>query len=202
MAAGADVSRDIAEEETLRAEVYRLLGWLLRGPPDAAGLARVAGLGGDDGELGRGIAALAAAARTVTPEKVNEEYHALFIGVPRGEIMPYGSYYLTGFVYERPLADLRSDMGRLGIARADDVHEPEDHIAALCEMMAGLIVGTFGAPADLAAQRRFFDAHIGPWAERFFADLEAAPSAAFYMPVGAIGKAFMRIEAQAFAMAA
>src|SRR3546814_1226921 len=92
-------------------------------------------------------------------------------------------------------------MAGLRIARADDVKEPEDHIAALCEMMAGLITGSFGAPADLAEQRHFFDTHIGCWAPRFFEDLQAAQSAVLYMPVGTIGRLFLAVEAEAFDMA-
>jgi TorA maturation chaperone TorD len=91
-------------------------------------------------------------------------------------------------------------MARLGIARADDVKEPEDHIAALCEMMAGLIEGSFGDPAPLDTQRRFFDGHIAAWAPQFFADLEGARAAALYAPVGTIGQTFMAIEATAFTM--
>ncbi len=195
-------SGGIAEEETLRAEMYALLGWLLKAPPSTEDLQRVAALGGDDSDLGRAISVLAATARAGTPETIDEEFHTLFIGLGRGELLPYGSYYMSGFLNEKPLANLRIDMDALGIARADDIAETEDHIAALCEMMAGLITGAFGAPAELAAQQRFFDAHIAPWAPTFFEDLEAAASAAFYMPVGAIGKAFMRIEAQAFQIAA
>src|SRR3546814_15777160 len=74
--------------------------------------------------------------------------------------------------------------------------------AALCEMMAGLITGSFGAPADLAGQRHFFDTHIGCWAPRFFEDLQAAQSAVLYMPVGTIGRLFLAVEAEAFDMAA
>ncbi len=192
----------IAEEDLTRADVYGLLAWLLRAPPDAGGLSRVAALEGDDSELGRAVSALAAAGRGIRPETVDEEYHALFIGIGSGELVPYGSYYLTGFLHEKPLANLRIDMGKLSIARAEGVGEPEDHIAALFEMMVGLITGAFGAPADLATQQHFFDAHIAPWADRFFEDLEAAASAAFYMPVGKIGRLFMSIEAQAFEMAA
>ncbi len=192
----------IAEEDTLRAELYGLLGWLLRAPLSRDDLARAAALEGDDSALGEALKALAAAARAATPEQIGEEYQDLFIGVGRGELLPFASYYLTGFLNEKPLAKLRVDMGKLGVSRADDVHEPEDHIAALCEVMAGLITGAFGAPADLATQQRFFDAHMAPWAEQFFSDLEAAKAAAFFMPVGTIGKLFMRIEVQGFEMAA
>ena len=114
----------------------------------------------------------------------------------------YVSSNLTGFLHEKPLAKLRGAMNELGIDRAEDVKEPEDHIAALCEMMSGLITGSFGAPADLSVQREFFDTHIGCWAPRFFEDLQAAQSAVLYMPVGTIGRLFLAIETQAFDMAA
>ena len=193
---------EIAEEDLLRANVYSLVGRLLARPPDRATLDMVAALEGDDSDMGRALKALAAAARASTPETVDDEYHVLFIGVGASELTPYGSYYLSGFVYEKPLAKLRIEMGKLGIAAADDVAEPEDHIAALCEMMCGLITGAFGEPVDLAKQQAFFDTHIAPWAQQFFEDLERTPSAAFYMPVGTVGKLFMMIESQAFQMAA
>ena len=201
--AAANMAAEINEEDRLRARMYRLLAGLLVKQPDRVFLERIATLGGDDGsQLGRALGALGQLAAKSAAAAVDDEFHDLFIGVGRGELMPYGSYYLTGFVYEKPLARLRGDMARLGIARAEGVHEPEDNIASLCDMMAGLIEGDFGAPADLATQRKFFDAHIGPWAGQFFADLEAAKSARFYMPVGTVGRVFMEIEATAFEMAA
>jgi TorA maturation chaperone TorD len=192
----------VTEEDQSRAELYGLLAWLLRAPLTRDDLDRLGEIDGGDSDLGEALGALAAAARAATPEQIGDEYQNLFIGVGRGELMPFASYYLTGFLNEKPLAKLRVDMGKLGITRADDVGEPEDHMAALCEMMAGLITGAFGEAADLAAQQRFFDDHIAPWAEKFFADLEAAKGAGFFMPVGAVGKQFMAIEAQAFEMAA
>lgn len=202
MGSMAAQAQPISEEDQLRAGWYALLAQLLSREPSAEVLQMLHDLKGDDTELGQGIAALAAAARATTVEAARREYFDLFIGVGQGELVPYGSYYLTGFLHEKPLARLRDDMARLRIARADDVKEPEDHIAALCEMMAGLITGSFGAPADLAEQRRFFDTHIGCWAPRFFEDLQAAPSAVLYKPVGTIGRLFMTIELQAFDMAA
>lgn len=202
MGSMAAQAQPISEEDQLRAGWYALLAQLLSREPSAEVLQMLHDLKGDDTELGQGIAALAAAARATTVEAARREYFDLFIGVGQGELVPYGSYYLTGFLHEKPLARLRDDMARLRIARADDVKEPEDHIAALCEMMAGLITGSFGAPADLAEQRRFFDTHIGCWAPRFFEDLQAAQSAVLYMPVGTIGRLFMAIEVQAFDMAA
>lgn len=192
----------IAEEDALRAHVYALLARLLSGPPSAQLLEAVRGLSGDESEFGQTLNALATVAKRTTPEAANYEYHDLFIGIAQGELQPYGSYYLTGFLHEKPLAILRGDMARLGITRRENVPEPEDHIAALCEMMAGLITGAFGEPADIAEQRAFFDAHIGSWAPRFFENLEAAKAAVLYMPVGRLGRYFMRIESEAFAMAA
>jgi TorA maturation chaperone TorD len=194
--------QQIAEEDQLRAQFYGLLAALLARPADAAMLARLAGIEGDDTPIGRGLRTLAEVARMSTPDAVEQEYNNLFIGIGKGELTPFGSYYLTGFLNEKPLARLREAMDHHGITRADEVSEPEDHIASVCEMMSGLITGAFGPSLGLAEQRAFFRDHIGPWAGRFFADLEAAKSAAFYMPVGAIGRVFMEIEAEAFEMTA
>jgi TorA maturation chaperone TorD len=198
----AEAPARIAEEDVLRADLYDLLGTLLARPPAAELLGRVAGLGGDESPIGQSISALARLAGRMTPQAVRSEYDALFIGLVRGELLPYASYYLTGFLHEKPLAGLRRDMGRLGIARSPEVKDPEDHIASLCEMMAGLIRGRFGAPAGLTGQRDFFAAHIAPWAGHFFGDLEGAKNSVFYAPVGAIGRAFVDVEREAFRMGA
>lgn len=195
-------TQQIAEEDQTRAQIYALLGRLLTSAPDADLLAKMAAFSGDESELGQALAALAATARKLDPARIRDEYQDVFIGVARGEVMPYASYYLTGFLHSKPLANLRGDMARLGIVRADGVPNPEDHIGSLCEMMAGLITGAFDAAADLPVQRRFFDAHIAPWALRFFADLEAAKNAVFYMPVAGLGRLFIDIEIQAFALVA
>lgn len=193
-------STDILPEDELRASQYRLLARFLAKPPDAGLLRLAAGFSGDDTDLGKALALLARLARNVTETKASEEYHELFIGVGRGELMPYGSYYMTGFLNEKPLALLRQDMAGLGMARAEGNAEPEDHIAALSDMMAGLIMGDFGAPLDLAEQKRFFDEHMVPWAGQFFTDLENAKAATLYTPVGTLGRVFMEIETTAFAM--
>ena len=197
---GSSAAQAITEEDALRAHYYWFLGRLLAAPADEDVLTIAAGLSGDDTELGQALGALATVAKSLSPGDVKEEYHELFIGLGRGELLPFASYYLTGFLHEKPLAKLRADMGERGIARADDVKEPEDHIAALCEMMAGQIRGDFGTSVDLYDQRDFFAAHLASWAGRFFEDLEAAESARFYMPVGTIGRIFMKIEATAFEM--
>jgi TorA maturation chaperone TorD len=194
------VDAEIDPDEALRAAWYALLGELLSGVPSQDLLDRLGAMAGDDTELGGHVAALATVARKTTPREASDEFHDLFIGVARGELQPYASFYLTGFLHEKPLANLRGAMAELGIARAGDRPEPEDHVASLCEMMAGLIVGAFGAPVPLAAQKRFFDAHVAPWAEKFFTDLASARAARLYMPVGQIGRIFIEIERAAFAI--
>ena len=196
----AGAQHTVGEEDSLRTHVYALLGRLLAQPPSANTLALARALVGDDSEFGKALSALAAVARGTTAQDASDEYHDLFYGVAQGELQPYASYYMTGFLHERPLAVLRADLAELGVVRHEDVREPEDHIAALCETMAGLINGAFGAVADLARQRRFFERHVSVWAPRFFEDLERAKSARLYMPVGTIGRVFMDIERVAFSM--
>lgn len=193
-------SLSVSEEDALRARFYGMLARLLSAPPDTGTLTVLRQLAGDGTAIGRGLAGLAAAAAGTTAEAAEDEFSTLFIGLTEGELRPYGSFYLTGFLYEKPLADLRWDMERLGIARGDDVVEPEDHIASLCEMMHGLIVGTFGGPADLPTQRAFFEAHVATWAPRFFEDLERTANARLYGPVGTIGREFLAVESEAFSM--
>jgi len=190
----------IAAEDILRAQMYEFLGSLLRAEPDAALIEHIAAIKGDDSDIGQACTALAHLAGQMDGALVRHEYVDLFIGVGRGELLPYASFYLTGFLNEKPLAALRGDMAAIGIARADNVKDPEDHIASLCDMMAGLIRGTFGRPFSLAEQAAFFKKHLAPWAGLFFSDLEAARAAVFFAPVGTIGKVFMNIESLAFDM--
>jgi TorA maturation chaperone TorD len=186
--------------EAARAREYGLLAVLLAHAPDAALLKAVARLRGDGTPLGLAHAALARAARDSNAETIEREFFELFIGVGRGELLPYGSYYLTGFLNERPLARLRDDLLALGIERVEREPEPEDHAAILCETMAGLIGGPFRVSAE--RQGQFFDRHLAPWIGRFFADMETAATADFYRHVGALGRIFVEVETEAFALPA
>lgn len=192
----------ISPEEIWRADLYDMLAALLSKPPSKDILHKATTLTGDTSGIGKGVSALARVAKAVTEKSVTSEYNALFIGLGRGELLPYASFYLTGFLNEKPLAKLRQDMSEIGIAREDDVFEPEDHIATVCEIMAGLIRGRFGDETALAEQKAFFDTHISPWAPHFFEDLEAAQGSVFYAPVGTIGRALMDVETEAFRMEA
>jgi TorA maturation chaperone TorD len=186
------------EIDTARAQEYALLATLLARAPDAQLFLRLAGLQGDATPLGLAHVALAEAARRTTVERVEREYFDLFVGIGRGELLPYGSYYLSGFLYERPLARLRAALSRLGIERSAGHAEPEDHAATLCEIMAGLAGGSFSAPPQ--AQREFFEHHVAPWMGRFFTDLEQAQAADFYRTAGTLGRVFIQLETDAFAL--
>jgi TorA maturation chaperone TorD len=188
------------EVDAARAQEYALLSLLLARAPDAALLARLAELRADASPLGLAHAALAEAASRADVERVEREYFDLFIGLGRGELLPYGSYYLSGFLHERPLARLRAHLSRLGIERCAGQAEPEDHAAILCEIMAGLANGRFPAPAG--ADRELFEQHLAPWIGRFFADLERAEAADFYRRIGTLGRVFVDIETEAFALPA
>ena len=194
----AQTSPTVSEEDRLRADLYNFLGLILSAPPDEFLLAQTAGLSGDDTELGQAITRLAGCAATTTPQQAEREFNKLFIGLGRGELLPYASFYLTGFLHEKPLAVLRSDLAARRIERAPNVYEPEDNIATLMEVMGGLIVGRFSTPSSLEDQKLFFNRHIAPWAGHFYTDLETATSAMLYSAVGSVGKAFMQIERDAF----
>lgn len=193
---GFAARNDVDETEFLRAQVYALLGRLLMAPPDAALLHALAAVPPDATPLGKVLGALGKAAAATAQAPAEREYNALFIGVTRGEVVPYASYYRTGFLNDRPLAEVRADMAILGLSRAPGVPEPEDHLGALCQTMAALIAHDH--PLD--AQKTFFGRHIASWGGLAFADIEKAPSAAFYRPVGAIGRLLLTIEEDAFVL--
>ncbi len=185
--------------DAARGQEYALLAALLSSAPPKKLLDQIARLSDDATTLGRAHAALAEAASRAVASDVEREYFDLFVGLGRGELLPYASYYLTGFLNERPLSRLRDDLASLGIERVENHFEPEDHAATLCEIMAGLAAGRF--PASEQAQRAFFAKHVAPWMGRLFADMEKAASAGFYRSVGALGRLFLEIEAEAFTFA-
>src|SRR3954447_1549815 len=189
---------EVDEIDQLRAAEYGLLSVLLGKAPDSDTLSRVSALKGDASDLGMAHIELAAAAAATDDGAVSREFFGLFIGVGRGDLLPYASYYLTGFLHERPLARVREDLDALGIERAGTSREPEDHIAILLEVMAGLARGDFEAGFD--EQKQFFERHLKPWAARVFADLEMSQTANFYRAVGRVGRVFMELESEAFTL--
>jgi TorA maturation chaperone TorD len=190
----------IDPEDQARADLYNFLGVLLAKPADVDLLKQIVALSGDDTPLGTTLKTLAKLASVTSEQDAEREFNALFIGLGRGELLPYASHYLTGFLNEKPLANLRQEMAERGIQRAEGKKEPEDNIASLMEIMGGLIVGRFGKVTSVADQKSFFNAHVGPWAVHFFSDLEASRTSVLYSAVGSLGRQFMEIEAEAFEM--
>jgi TorA maturation chaperone TorD len=193
-------SAEVDDVDTARAQEYALLAGLLMRAPDASLLSKLSALRGDASPLGLAHAALAEAAERTTVEKIEREYFELFIGLGRGELMPYGSYYLTGFLHERPLARLREDLSRIGIVRAEGIVEPEDHAGILCEIMSGLASRRLPAPSG--SDRLIFEKHMAPWIGRFFTDMENAAAADFYRRLGTLGRVYIEIETEGFDMPA
>ena len=192
---------ELAEEDFLRAQFYAFLTQLLAKTPDQSLLDTMRKLDGDDTAMGTALVALSKAANETSLEALDEEFTKLFYGMGQGgEILPYGSYYLTGLLYDKPLALLRQDMDQIGVARSDENSEPEDHIAYLFEIMHGLILGRFEGAASLSDQRSFFESHIAPWAFKLFTDIESAESSTLYIAVARVANQFLKIESDAFKM--
>ena len=200
MASAAAANHDTIEEDALRADMYGFLAALLRSEPSDELIAKVGRLNGDDSALGEACSTLAKLADSLDSGMIRNEYVELFVGVRRGEVLPFASYYLTGFLNDRPLANLRGEMDAIGIKRAEGVREPEDHIASLFDIMAGLIRGDYGRVYSVAEQGTFFAKHIEPWGQLLMRDVEEAKTAIFYAPVGTMGRVFLEIESKAFEM--
>lgn len=196
-------AESISEEDFLRAHFYGLLSRLLARPPSRETLDNLAALEGDDTEIGKSLGILSSVARKMPVGEAEDEYNTLFVGGGTGgELTPFASYYFAGALFDKPLVALRGDMDKLGIAASETSKEPEDAMFMLLEMMHGLITGTFGEAASLETQQEFFRTHLEPWAVEFFTDLEGSKAAGLYMPVGAMGRIFMDIEAKGFGMLA
>ena len=189
-------------EELARAELYGLLARLWMAAPDEALLEQFRVAVTQAPQQGAFLevpwAALVAAMRATTPQEAAREYDALFLGVGKPEVFLYGSYYLAGFLNERPLAVLRDDLAALGLARDEQRGETEDHIAAVCEVMRYLIAGDDVAVCNLERQRRFFRAHLQPWGEKLCDAVNAHPRAQLYAVLADFTRAFLQVETQGF----
>ena len=188
--------------DAARAEMYVLLGALLAGPPDEATLEMLLEIDAGEAEATPMTAlwqSLQEAARATDAERLSDEYFNLFIGLGRGELVPYASFYIHGFLMEKVLASLRDELKTLGFELQEGVSEPEDHVAALCETM-GMIILESGL--SLEGQSAFFKAYIESWMGEFFTDLSEAESADFYRVVAQLGQQFLEIESQYLAMQA
>ena len=190
----------IDNEDQLRADMYSFLANLLRAEPNADLVKVLTNLESDDSPIGKSIKILSKLASSLDLSTIRDEYVRIFIGVGRGEILPFASYYLTGFLKDKPLAKLRNDMKEIGIELAENVKEPEDHIASLFDMMSGLILGKFNKKFSIGEQKDFFNKHLNPWVDLLMRDIESSKIAVFYSPVGTIGREFIEIERSSFSM--
>jgi len=195
----------LTREDVARADFYALIAHLLYSP-DAQLLRSIAASDEIAAEtanapLTQAWHALVAAAEACEAEAVIEEYENLFIGVGRPEVMLFGSYYLAGFMMEKPLALLRDDLAQMGFARNEAVREPEDHLAALCDVMRHMVQGDENQekPA-LEQQKQFFARHIQSWYPRFCDAVLESKSANFYKHVAHLIKVFFDIESESFEM--
>lgn len=187
------------ETDLSRAQNYNVLALLLAHAPTADVLGLLAAIEVDSStDLGRAWGSLAEAAASASVEDLAREHFTLFTGVGRGELLPFASFYITGFLHERPLAELRSDLARLGIGRQEGDHDPEDRISLILSVMAAFAQGDL--QADGLGEAEFYARHLAPWAAVFFEDLDQAPAANFYRHVAAVGRAFITTENQAFAL--
>lgn len=187
--------------ELQRADVYALLSTLLLSPPDADTLEQLSQLQLDHSAIKPmqlAWAQVKLAALRAKASDVELEYNGLFIGLGRGELVPYACWYLTGMLMDKPLAQLRSDLAQLGLTRVEQLREPEDHIALLCQTMSVLIQH----PEDYSyeTQQQFFEHYLASWIGRFFNDLQQAQHARFYRSIGHLGEQFFHLERQAFSM--
>lgn len=188
-------------EEAARAELYGLLAALFYEPPSQTLLDAIAAAP-TTGETALELAwnELGAVCRATGQETAREEYERLFIGVGKPDVLLYGSFYLSGFLMEKPLAELRSDLAQLGLERSEALVESEDHLAALCEVMRYLITSDDAVNGSLAAQQKFFNAHMAPWVRTCCETVENHPDARFYKPVAQLARQFFDVEMQAFDM--
>jgi TorA maturation chaperone TorD len=192
------------DEETARSELYGLLALVFYAPPTSELIADLRAAATDAPAAGAFLEepwrALVGAARELTDEAIRVEYNTLFGGMGKPEVYLYGSHFLSGFLNEKPLAKLRTDLASLGLARDDAMSETEDHVAYLCEVMRYLIASEDVAVANLTRQREFFATHLQPWVNTLCDDLEGHPRARFYAAVAGLTRAFMAVEAQGFDM--
>ena len=198
-----DSPRTVGAEDQVRADFYALLASLFYRGPDERLLQSIVIAGEPTAEasdeLLKAWRALSQASAVVSQEAVGEEYESVFVGVGRAPVLLFGSFYIAGFMMEKPLVALRNDLAALGFARNDDANESEDHLAALCDVMRALILGDLAdAPADVAVQKQFFAKHIQPWAGKCCDAIQANEQTNYYRRVAAFTKVFFEIEAEAF----
>lgn len=200
-----DQPRIVAAEDQVRADFYALLAHLFsRAPDDRVLQSMVITQEPTDEasvELTKSWRALSAASAVVTHDALVDEYEAVFVGVGRPPVIVYGSFYLAGFMMEKPLAQLRDDLAKMGFTRNAEVRESEDHLAAVCDVMRALILGDLSAgSADIELQKTFFEKHMKPWIFKCCAAIQVYEKSNYYKRVARFAEQFFDMESQAFEM--
>ncbi len=190
------------DEEVARAEMYGLLATLYYQPPQAELLSQLQAAVTEAPEQGAFLEepwqALVAQARNLSARQIALEHDALFGGVGKPEVYLFGSHYLSGFLNEKPLVQLRDDLATLGLARGPNMPETEDHVAYLFEVMRYLIAGDDVAVCNLTRQAEFFSRHLQPWVSQMCQAIAGHPKAALYGRLARLTEAFVGVEAQGF----
>jgi len=199
-----ELGRTDDHEELARAELYGLLARLWLAPPDAALLQQFQVAVTESEVDGAALAVpwhdLVAALRNTTVDAAAAEFNALFVGVGKPEIFAYGSYHLSGYLNEKPLATLRTDLAALGLTREDSTLETEDHVSYVFEVMRYLIAGDDAGVCNLEQQRRFFRKHVQTWLDSLCDAVQASPRAQVYGALAGLTRSFIAVETQGFDM--
>jgi TorA maturation chaperone TorD len=201
LASPVALHRALPPEEAARGDFYALFARLLHDGPDGALLQSVAGADPIPGEGALSVAwrDLVDASSAMDADAAQEEFEALFVGVGKSEVSPYAGYYMGAPAIDHPRVRIQADLAAFGLAHREDAAEPEDHFAGLFDAMRVLVAGGAGrAPATLAAQRKFYGAHIEPGVAQFFEALARSRSANYYRKVAALGAAYFALETESF----
>jgi TorA maturation chaperone TorD len=201
--ARVELHRPLPPEEAARADFYALLARMAYAAPDAPLLASLAQAepipSSGDGELSRAWEALSRASSAMDADAAAEEYEALFVGMGKAPVSLYAGHYLGAPAADHPRVRLQADFAAFGLGLREDSTEPEDHFAALFEVMRVLVAGGKGRePATLAEQKRFFEAFLARGARALFDAVTRAEKANYYRRVAGLGVAFLAIEAESF----
>ena len=200
-------------EDAARADFYALLAHLYADAPDAALLAAIAAappllpaVSPDEGVVPSSALVsawdrLRAASSVMEPDAARQEYTELFVGVGECPVNLHASHWLTGFMMDRPLAELRTELQALGLARRTETQIVEDHLSALCETMRILVAGQdLRRPEPIARQRAFFASHLLPWIQKCCDAIVSNGVANYYRPVAQFTIEFMALERDSLAM--
>jgi len=194
-------------EDLARADLYGLIARLFHKAPDQELLDQIVSsvpegkeAQSEDAPLARVWQNLVEMAKANPATAWQDEFDQNFISVGRPIIILNGSFYMAGYLNERPLVEIRRALDAFGLESAEEISETEDHISALCEVMRYLIAGDDVEISNLTNQRVFFNDHIRPWHDDLFDAIDAVSEMRLYHSVASLAREFLAIEGQGFDM--